>query len=247
MSALTMKTSAHSDTYHALDRTGQHAVCRKSLKPATWTSLLDSDEAMERSATFVQSGDTFKRSCSRSRVNCLVCQRKLAQELVYAVETAQAWQAVLIGMAGRQNRPVAVVSLRSIGVAWDMVVAGYMEQVGTEYALTDLGKRAAGMTPAKPQPEVHELVSRIDGQQYRASSVVHVETSELAPGDMILAEVGGVLDFTRVTGVEKSFIPANVDWRGVRCNRPRQVLEVSVVGLGAPLVYQLDDQVTKAF
>lgn len=247
MSALTMKTSAHTDTYHALDRTGQHAVCRSNLKPATWTALTDSDEAMERAATYRQSGDTFKRSCSRSRVNCLACQRKLAQELAYAVDTANAWQAVLLGMAARQNRPVAVTSLRSIGVAWDMVLAGYMEQVGTEYALTDLGKRAAGMVPAEPQPEVHDIVSKIDGQQYRASTVDHVEANELAPGDMILAEVGGVLDFTRVTEVEKGWIPANVEWQGVRCNRPRQVLEVSVVGSDRPLTYRLDDQVTKAF
>lgn len=247
MSALTMKTSAHSDTYHALDRSGQHAVCRRNLKPATWTALTDSDEGMERAATFRQSGDTFKRSCSRSRVNCLACQRKLAQELAFAVDTANAWQAVLLGLAERQNRPMAIVSLRSIGVAWAMVMVGYLEQVGTEYALTDLGKRAAGMTPTEPQAEAHDIVSKIDGQQYRASTVAHVETSELAPGDMILAEVGGVLDFTRVTGVEKSWIPANVDWEGVRCNRPRQVLEVSVVGSDRPLTYRLDHQVTKAF
>lgn len=247
MSAITMKTSAHSDTYHALDRSGQHAVCRRNLKPATWATLLDSDEAMERSATFVQSGDTFKRSCSVSRVNCLACRRKLDQELVHAVDIANAWQTVLLGMAERDNRPMVSVTLRSVAVTWGMVLAGYMEQVGTMYALTDLGKRAAGMSPAPELPEAHDLVSNIGGQRFRARTVVHVETSELAPGDMILAEVGGVLDFTRVTGVEKSWIPANVDWRGVRCNRPRQVLEVSVVGSDQSLTYRLDDQVTKAF
>lgn len=148
MSALTIKTSPHTDTHHALDRSGTRALCRSNLTPHTWLTRGDSDEMVERSAIYRQSGDTFKRSCSRSRVNCLGCQRKLAQELVYAVETAKAWQAVLLGMAGRQNRPVAVVSLRSIGVAWDMVVAGYMEQVGTEYALTALGLRAAGVVRA---------------------------------------------------------------------------------------------------
>jgi hypothetical protein len=244
MSALTMKTSAHTDTYHALDRTGQRAVCRKNLKPATWTSLQSREV---RPATYRQPGDTFKRSCSVSRVNCLACQRKLAQELVHAVETANAWQAVLLGMAERDNRPMVSVTLHSVTVTWGMVLAGYMEQVGTLYALTDLGKRAAGMTPAPELPEVHDIVSKIDGQEYRASSVVRVETSELAPGDMILAEVGGVLDFTRVTEVEKSFIPAHVEWQGVRCNRPRQVLEVSVVGSDRPLTYRLDEQVTKAF
>lgn len=247
MSALTMTTSAHTDTHHALDRSGTQALCRSNLKPHTWLTRGDSDEMVERSAIYRQSGDTFTRSCSRSRVNCLACQRKLAQELVHAVEIANAWQAVLLGMAERDNRPITSVTLRSVTVTWGMVMAGYMEQVGTEYALTDLGKRAAGMTPAPELPEAHDLVSKIDGQRYRARTVEHVETSELAPGDMILAEVGGVLDFTRVTEVEKGWIPAHVEWQGVRCNRPRQVLEVSVVGSDRPLTYRLDDQVTKAF
>lgn len=247
MSAVTMKTSAHTDTHHALDRSGTQALCRSNLKPATWLPLGDSDEAVARLAIYRQSGDTFTRSCSRSRVNCLACQRKLAQELAYAVETANTWQAVLLGMAERANRPIVATTVGSVAVTWDMVLAGYMEQVGREYALTDLGKRAAGMTPAPELPEVHDIVSKIDGQEYRASTVVHVEVSELAPGDMILAEVAGVLDFTRVTEVGKAWIPAHVEWQGVRCNRPRQVLEVSVVGSDRPLTYRLDDQVTKAF
>jgi hypothetical protein len=247
MSAFTMKTSVHTDTHHALDRSGTQALCRSNLKPLTWATRGDSDEMVERSAIYRQSGDTFTRSCSRTRVNCLGCQRKLAQELVYAVDTANAWQAVLLGMAERNNRPIVSVTLHSVTVTWGMVLAGYMEQVGTLYALTALGMRASGLTPAAPQPEVHDIVSKIDGQQYRAGTVAHVTTSELAPGDMILAEVGGVLDFTRVTEVEKNWIPAHVEWQGVRCNRPRQVLEVHVVGQDAPLVYRLDEQVTKAF
>lgn len=247
MSALTMKTSAHTDTHHALDRSGTHALCRSNLSPYTWKVGQWAPDQQERSAIYRQSGDTFTRSCSRSRVNCLACQRKLAKELAYAMETANTWQAVLLGMAERANRPIVATTVGSVTVTWDMLLAGYMEQVGREYALTDLGKRAAGMTPAPELPQVHDIVSKIDGQEYRASSVAHVETSELAPGDMILAEVGGVLDFTRVTEVEKGWIPAHVEWQGVRCNRPRQVLEVSVVGSDRPLTYRLDDQVTKAF
>ena len=246
MSALTMKTSPHTDTHHALDRSGTHALCRSNLTPHTWLTRGDSDEMVERSAIYRQSGDTFKRSCSRSRVNCRGCQRKLEQELVYAVETASTWQTVLLGMVERENRPIVAVSVGATTVTCDMIMAGYMEQVGQEYALTELGKRAAGMTPAPTRPEAHDLVSGIAGQQYRAGTVVRVEVSELAPGNMILAEVGGVSDFTRVTGVEKSWIPANVDWQGVRCNRPRQVLEVRVVGSDRPLTYRLDDRVTKA-
>lgn len=148
MSALTMKTSAHTDTCHALDRTGQHALCRRNLRPYTWRVGQWSPEQQERSAVYSQSGDTFTRSCSRSRVTCLACQRKLAQELVHAMEIANAWQAVLLGMAERNNRPVVSVTLRSVTVTWGMVMAGYMEQVGTEYALTALGLRAAGVVRA---------------------------------------------------------------------------------------------------
>lgn len=148
MSALTMKTSAHTDTYHALDRSGQHAVCRKTLKPATWSSLLDSDEAMTRAATFVQSGDTFKRSCSVSRVNCLACQRKLAQELAYAAETANTWQTVLLGVAEQGNRPITPATARSVAVACDMVLAGYMKKTEAGYLLAPLGLRAAGVVRA---------------------------------------------------------------------------------------------------
>ena len=40
------------------------------------------------------------------------------------------------------------VTLHSVTVTWGMVMAGYMEQVGTEYALTALGLRAAGVVRA---------------------------------------------------------------------------------------------------
>jgi hypothetical protein len=244
MSALTMKTSALTHTFHALDRSGTRAVCRKNLKPATWRALVGTDE-MDRAATFIQSGDTFKRSCSVSRVNCLACQRRLAQELAVAQELAQQWQDVLTGMGTRVNHRVSVTSASGIAVAQGMESAGLVVRVNREpvralhYRLTALGRRAAGL-------KAHTIMSRIQGQEYTATGVDHVTADELAEGDVILAEVGGTLDFTRVTGLGKSWIPAHVEWRGVRCNRPRQVLEVHVVGQEDALTYRLDDGVTRA-
>lgn len=237
----TMKTSAHTDTYHAYHRDGTRALCRSNLKPAAWSSLVD--DGMDRRAQFVQSGDTFKRSCSPSRVNCLACQRKLATELAVAEETAHAWNASLVRIAASQAHSFPVLTSRSVGVAVAMTTAGYLERVTgatSRYRLTALGRRAAGL-------KVHTLVSKINGQEYAASGVSVLRAEELTGGEMILVDLGHVIDFSRVVSFSKSWIPAHVEWRGVRCNRPRQILEVQVIGSGPePLTYRLDDRLTVA-
>lgn len=236
----TMKTSAHTDTYHAYHRDGKRALCRSNLKPATWSSLVT--DGMERRAQFVQSGDTFKRSCSPSRVNCLACRRKLATELAVAEEQAHLWNAALLRMASSAAVTFPAMTSQSVAVAVALTSAGLLERVsGTtvRYRLTALGRRAAGL-------EVHALISSIQGQEYTASGVDAVQVAELTPGDMVLVDLGHTVDFSRVIELGKSWVPAHVEWRGVRCNRPRQVLEVTVVGAPEPLTYRLDDKVTVA-
>lgn len=102
------------------------------------------------------------------------------------------------------------------------------------------------VTPAAPQPEKHDLVSKIENQKYSAGTVDRPQVSKLAVGDMILVGTMGVTDFSRVTHLTESVIPAHVEWQGVRSNRPRPVREVSVVGAERPLVFRLDSRVTRA-
>lgn len=99
---------------------------------------------------------------------------------------------------------------------------------------------------ASPLSETYDLVSKIENQSYSAGTVDRPQVAKLAVGDMILIGTRGVTDFSRVTRLTKSVIAANVEWQGVRSNRPRPVMEVSVVGAERPLIFRLDSRVTRA-
>lgn len=104
-----------------------------------------------------------------------------------------------------------------------------------------------GVRPAStPEPEMHDLVSKIEGQRFSASTVDRPQVARLTVGDMILVGTMGVTDFTRVVRLTETVIPAHADWQGVRSNRPRPVVEVSVVGAERPLVFRPDSRVTRA-
>src|SRR5688500_2648064 len=160
MSALTMKTSPHTDMHHALARNGEHALCRRNLKPATWERREHPTAELEtRSATYSQPGDTFKRSCSRTRVNCLPCRRKLDQEVAVAHETAEQWNAALPVMAKRDNRPVQARGLQDIVLAQGMVGAGLLvvldvpegSKQAEQYVLSATGRRVSGLDKTRAE------------------------------------------------------------------------------------------------
>lgn len=94
---------------------------------------------------------------------------------------------------------------------------------------------------------MHKLRSKIGGQSYRASTVASVPVADLMATDMVLiTSDAGVTDFTTVLRVDDVTVPANADWQGVRCNRPRKVKAVHVIGRAEPLLHRPEDRLTVA-
>lgn len=195
MSALTMKTSAHTDNHHALDRSGTHALCRSNLRPYTWKVGQWSSDQQERSAVYVQSGDTFTRSCSRTRVNCLACLRKLKVELANAEEEAHAWQGVLVRMAREPRRPRLSTSARSAAVAIGMRTAGYLEDGPQGYVLTALGRRAAGLeSRAAAEEQAHRWNDTLRGLAKAPGMTATIkDTGERAAAEELVSAGYGLL------------------------------------------------------
>lgn len=94
---------------------------------------------------------------------------------------------------------------------------------------------------------MHKLRSDIGGQTYRASTVARVASQDLCPTDMVLVTSdAGVTDFTTVLRVRDITVPPNADWNGFRCNRPRKLKAVYVIGCAQPLTFRPQDTLTVA-
>ena len=87
MSAITTLAGQHGWTNHAINRDGTATMCRASLRPRTFP-VYAGDRVVHAVALHNVSGDPFKRSCDRNRVNCLACQRKLAKVTADAFDAA---------------------------------------------------------------------------------------------------------------------------------------------------------------
>lgn len=122
---ITTMTGQHGYTFHAINRDGTAALCRANLTPRTWPTT--SSTTGYAVALYRLPGDPFSRSCSRERVNCLACQRKLAKI------TAEAFDAAALEGELHQDAPVVVPAQPSA----DFTTAATLDHVNQRVYLYD--------------------------------------------------------------------------------------------------------------